>query len=430
MEIVHARCCGIDVHRMSLTACLITPEATGHATKEIRTFGTMTDQILSLHDWLAEAGCTHVAMESTGVYWKPVWNLLEEAFELLLVNAQHIKAVPGRKSDVKDCEWIADLLRHGLLRPSFVPALPQRELRDLTRYRSALVRDRTREINRLQKTLESCNIKLTSVVSQVTGVSAQAMLRELAAGNTDLEAIASLARGQLAKKAPQLIQALTGTIGPHQRFMVSHHLVHIDFLDEQIVQVSREIAERTDPFSRQLEILDSVPGIAQIGAEIFLAEVGWDMRRFPTAKHLASWAGLCPGSYESAGKRSSGRTRKGSPWLKTMLVEAAVAAGRTKDTPIAARYSRLAARRGRKRAAVAIAHHLLHLAYHLLTNDELYDPRLLPFDPEKTAPARGATTGSSPSTPRQYRHHSTERCLTTNREFHSSEAKRTQCRLR
>lgn len=380
MDVVYQYCCGIDVHQRSLTACLVTPGERGRPHKVIRAFGTMTDQLLELRNWLSDAGCTHVALESTGVYWKPVWNLLEDQFALLLVNAQHIKAVPGRKSDVKDCEWIADLLRHGLLRPSFIPDRPQREMRELTRYRSALIRERSREINRLHKTLEAANIKLTTVVSQVTGISAQAMLRELAAGNADLAAIAALAKGQLSKKQSQLVQALTGTVGAHQRFMLAQHLVHIDFLDAQIDQVGAEIAERMDPFARQLEILDSIPGIAQSGAEILLAEVGIDMTRFPTADHLASWAGLCPGSHESAGKRTSGRTRKGSPWLKSMLVEAAVAAGRTNGTQIAARFNRIAARRGRKRAAVAVAHHILVVAYHLLQTNELYDEALVRVD--------------------------------------------------
>lgn len=380
MDVVYQYCCGIDVHQRSLTACLVTPGERGRPHTVIRAFGTMTDQLLELRDWLSDAGCTHVALESTGVYWKPVWNLLEDQFALLLVNAQHIKAVPGRTSDVKDCEWIADLLRHGLLRPSFIPDRPQREMRELTRYRSALIRERSREINRLHKTVEAANIKLTTVVSQVTGISAQAMLRELAAGNADLAAIAALAKGQLSKKQSQLVQALTGTVGAHQRFMLAQHLVHIDFLDAQIDQVGAEIAERMDPFARQLEILDSIPGIAQSGAEILLAEVGIDMTRFPTADHLASWAGLCPGSHESAGKRTSGRTRKGSPWLKSMLVEAAVAAGRTNGTQIAARFNRIAARRGRKRAAVAVAHHILVVAYHLLQTNEFYDEALVRVD--------------------------------------------------
>jgi transposase len=383
MEVLYERCCGIDVHQKSLTACVVTPDVRGRPRKEIRTSGTMTDQILELGDWLAAMGVTHVAMESTGVYWKPVWNLLEDGFTLLLVNAQHSKAVPGRKSDVQDCEWLADLLRHGLLRSSFVPARPQRELRELTRYRSVLVQERSREINRLQKTLEAANIKLTAVLSQITGVSAQAMLRELAAGNTDLAAIAALAKGQLRHKQPQLRQALTGTVGHHQRFLVAQQLVHIDFLDAQIARVSAEIAERVAPFARHIEILDSIPGIAQTGAEIILAEVGPDMTRFPSAGHLARWAGLCPGSHESAGKRSSGKTRKGNPWLKSTLVEAAVAAGRTNGTQIAARFSRLAARRGRKRAAVAVAHHILGLIHYLLRTDQLYDESVICLDGER-----------------------------------------------
>lgn len=371
MQVLYERCCGIDIHKKSLTACLIRADGAGRSVKEIRTFTTMTADLLRLGDWLAEAGCTHIGLESTGVYWKPVWNLFEDRFSLRLANAQHIKAVPGRKSDVKDCEWIADLLRHGLLPASFVPERPQRELRELTRYRSSLVRDRSREVNRLQKTLEGANIKLASVVSEVTGVSARRMLAELIAGNDDVSAIAQLAKGQLRNKIAELEQALTGQFTAHQQFLVIQHLGHIDYLDAQIDQLSTQIAEQLHPFARALEILDSIPGIATWGAEVFLAEVGNDLSRFRTADHLASWAGLCPGSHESGGKRTSGRTRKGSPWLKVMLTEAAYAAGRS-NTSLGQRYHRLCARRGRKRATIAIAHQILVLAYHLLTHDECY----------------------------------------------------------
>lgn len=371
MQVLYERCCGIDIHKKSLTACLIRSAGAGRAAKEIRTFTTMTADLLRLGDWLAEAECTHIGLESTGVYWKPVWNLFEDRFTLRLANAQHIKAVPGRKSDVKDCEWIADLLRHGLLPASFVPERPQRELRELTRYRTSLVRDRSREVNRLQKTLEGANIKLASVVSEVTGVSARQMLAELIAGNDDVAAIAQLAKGQLRNKIAELEQALTGQFTAHQQFLVIQHLGHIDFLDAQIDQISTQIAERLRPFARSLEVLDSIPGIATWGAEVFLAEVGGDLSRFRSPQHLASWAGLCPGSHESGGKRTSGRTRKGSPWLKVMLTEAAYAAGRS-NTRLGERYHRLSARRGRKRATIAIAHQILVLACHLLTHDESY----------------------------------------------------------
>jgi transposase len=336
----------------------------------------MTDGLLALGDWLAAAGVTHVAMESTGVYWKPLWNLFEERFELLLVNAAHVKVVPGRKRDVGDAEWLAQLLRHGLLRPSFVPDRPQRELRELTRYRSSLVRERTAEVNRLQKTLEGANIKLASVVSDVTGVSARAMLAELVAGQEDAAALADLAVGQLRGKLPELERALTGRMSAHQRFLLAQQLAHIDFLDAQVDALSQEIAGRLAPFEAQVRLLDSLPGIARWSAEVILAEIGTDMGRFPSAGHLASWAGMCPGSHESAGKRQSGKTRKGSPWLRVTLTEAAYAAGRTKDTYVGERYRRLIARKGKKKAAIAVGRTILELCYQLLTTGAFYDDAL------------------------------------------------------
>jgi transposase len=374
MEVLYERCAGLDLHKRSVTACRLLPGAGGQPVKAIRTFGTMTADLLALGDWLAEGGVTHVAMESTGVFWKPIWNLLEDRFELLLVNAAHVKVVPGRKRDVGDAQWLAELLRHGLLRGSFVPDRPARELRELTRYRSALVRARTAELNRLQKTLEGANIKLASVVSDVTGVSARAMLGELVAGHEDAAALAELAMGQLRRKLPELEQALTGRMSAHQRFMISQHLAHIDGLDEQIAAVGAEITERLRPFEPQLAILDSIPGIGRWSAEVILAEIGPDMRRFPTAGHLASWAGMCPGHDESAGKRRSGKTRKGSPWLRVTLTEAAYAAGRGNGTYLAARYHRLLLRRGKKRAAVAVGRTILEVCHQLLTSGQLYDP--------------------------------------------------------
>ena len=367
MQVVYERCCGLDIHTRSLTACLVTPSADGRVHKEIRTFGTMTPDILALADWLAAAGCTHVAMESTGVYWKPIWNLLEGQFELLLVNAQHIKAVPGRKSDSKDCEWLADLLRHGLVRGSFVPDRELRELRELTRYRTSLVRERTAEVNRLHQTLEGANLKLAAVVTDLQGVSARAMLEQLVAGQTDPGALAALAKGRLRSKLRELEQALAGQFRAHQRFLVARQLAHIDFLDAQIAEVSAAIAARMRPFEELLMLLDSIPGVGRMLAEVILAEIGPEMARFPTARHLASWAGMCPGSHESGGKRRSGKTRKGSPWLRAALIEAAHAAGRTRETYLAAQYRRLAARRGKKRAAVAVGHSILVIAYHVLT---------------------------------------------------------------
>lgn len=387
MDVVHERCCGLDVHKQTVVACLLTPgsagtpEAKGRPVKEVQTFGTMTDDLLALSDWLAAAGCTHVVLESTGVYWKPVWNVLEGSFELLLVNAQHVKQVPGRKTDVKDAEWLADLLRHGLVRGSFVPDQPQRALRELTRYRTAKVRERTREVQRLQKTLEGANIKLASVATDVTGKSARAMLAALVVGDGDSggahdasapAALAELAEGRLREKLPQLERALTGRFGAHQRFLVAEHLAQLDFLNETIERLSGEVAERLRPFDAVLDQLDAIPGIGRWTAEVLLTELGTDMTRFPTAKHLASWAGMCPGNHESAGKRYSGRTRKGNGALRTTLVEAAHAARRKKDTYLAAQFRRLAARRGTKKAAVAVGHSILVIVYHLLRDGTAY----------------------------------------------------------
>jgi transposase len=362
----------LDVHQKTVVACLITPGPGGPPQKEIRTFGTMTADLLELADWLRAAACPVVAMEATGVYWKPLWNLLEAEFTLLLVNARHIKAVPGRKTDVKDCEWLADLLRHGLLRASFVPDRPQRELRELTRYRTALVRERAAEIQRLHKTLEGANLKLGSVTSKVLGVSAREMVDALLAGTTDPAALADLAQGKLRAKRPQLERALVGTPGLHQHFLLAHQLAHIDFLDETVEQVSTAIAERLRPFADALARLDGIPGVGQATAEVLLAEIGTDMRRFPTAGHLAAWAGMCPGNYESAGKRQKGKTRKGSKWLRTALLEAARAAARKKESYLAAQYHRLVPRLGKKKAAVAVGHSILRIVYYLLQRETTY----------------------------------------------------------
>jgi transposase len=340
--------------------------------QEVRSFGTMTDDLLHLADWLATNGVTHVAMESTGVYWKPVWNLLEDRFTLLLVNARHVKAVPGRKTDAKDCEWLADLLRHGLLRGSFVPDRPQRELRELTRYRTSLVQERSAEVNRLQKTLEGANIKLGDVATDIMGLSRRQMLAALAGGETDAAAMAQLAQGRLRDKLPELERALAGRVGPHQRFLLARQRAHIDFLDAAIAEVSAEIAARLRPCDAELVRLATIPGVGRRTAEVLVAEIGTDMRRFPSAAHLASWAGMCPGNDESAGKRRSGKTRKGSPWLRSTLIEAARAAGRSKGTYLAAQYHRLAARRGTKRAAVAVGHTILVIAYRLLSESDVY----------------------------------------------------------
>jgi transposase len=368
MEVINERCCGLDVHKKTVVACVITPQV-----QETRTFRTMTSGLLELADWLVEQGVTHAAMESTGVYWKPIYNLLEGLeLTLLVVNARHIKAVPGRKTDVKDAQWIADLLRHGLLRGSYIPDRPQRELRELVRYRRNLIRERSRVINRIQQVLEGANIKLSSVASDVVGVSGRAMLAELARGEADPEQLADLARGTLRNKRADLEQALRGLMGPHQRMLLQSQLRHLDFLAQEIAQLDREVAQRVDPFEAAIQLTDAIPGIGRRVAEEILAEIGVDMRRFPTEGHLSSWAKVCPGNNESAGKRKSGTTGQGNPWLRSTLVEAAWAAVRTKGSYLAAQYHRLAARRGAKRAILAVAHSILVIIYHLLRDGTTY----------------------------------------------------------
>jgi transposase len=373
----------LDVHKRTVVACLVTPRANGTPQKVIRTFDTMTADLLALADWLGASDCTHVALESTSAYCKPVWNVLEGSFALLLVNAQHVKQVPGRKTDVRDCEWLADLLRHGLLRASFVPDKPQRELREVLRYRTEKVRERSREVQRLEKTLEGANIKLSAVVTDLTGKSGRQILAALVTGangareteTTDpaqAAALADLAAGRLRAKLPALTKALEGRFGAHHRFLVAEHLTQIDGLEETIDRLSQEIAIRLQPVEAHLDQLDAIPGVGRRTAEVIVAEIGTDMARFPTAKHLASWAGLCPGNRESAGKRLSGRTRKGNTALRSALVEAAHAAGRTKGTYLAAQFRRLSARRGAKKAAVAVGHSILVIAYHLLRDGTVY----------------------------------------------------------
>jgi transposase len=372
MDVIYTHCCGLDIHKKSVVACLITSEPGQQSAKETRTFRTMTADLLALADWLSAMGCTHVAMESTGQYWRPIYNLLEELFELLLINAQHIKAVPGRKTDVKDAEWIAELLRYGLLRGSFVPSRPQRQLRDLTRYRSNLVQERARTLNRLQNVLEDANIKLASVVSDIGGVSARSMLEALMAGERDVTVLSALARGRMRSKRSALEDALRGRFMPYHSFLLTEHLSHLDYLDEAIDRVSTLIEQHVADEQEVISRLDTIPGVGQRAAEMLLAEIGTDMCRFPTAKHLASWAGMCPGHNESAGKRRSGKTRKGSRWLRQILVEMAHAAAKTKGTYLAAQYRRLAARRGKKRALIAVGHTLLVIAYTMLKRRQPY----------------------------------------------------------
>jgi transposase len=344
----------------------------GAILRHARRFGTTTAELLALADGLATLGVTHVALESTGVSWKPVYHLLEGRFELLLVNAQHIKRVPGRKTDVKDAEWIAQLLPHGLLQPSFIPPPPIRELRDLTRQRTQLVRQRATAANRIQKVLEDANVKLAGVATDVLGVSGRAMIRALIAGQDDPAELAELARRRLRRKLPELRAALQGRVSEHHRFLLRHLMSHLDALEGLITELNLRIAAVVPPFAEAVERLKTIPGIDQRTAEGLVAEVGTDMGRFPTAGHLASWAGLCPGNHESAGKHRSGRTTKGDRWLRRVLTQAAWAASHTKGTYLSAQYHRLAARRGKKRAVVALGHTLLVIAYHVLKDQATY----------------------------------------------------------
>jgi len=372
MEVLYRCCCGLDVHAQTVVACLIKD-----GKKQTRTFATMTDELLVLLDWLSSEGCTHVAIESTGVYWKPVFNLLEGVLEVVLVNARHVKAVPGRKTDVRDCEWLADLLRHGLLKASFIPPLEIRELRELTRYRQTLVREQASVANRVQRIIESGNIKLGQVASNALGVSGRLMLRALCEGETDGAKLAALARGQLKKKESELQRALTGRLSPAQRFVLRELLDRYDELEAAFSraseQLKREVAKCDDPFvSEAVELLQTIPGVGLRVAEVIVSEIGVDMRRFPSDGHLASWAGVCPGSNESGGKRRSGRTTKGSIYLRNALVQAAWAATHTKETYLAAQYKRLVKHKGKNRALVAVGHSILVIIYHVLLRKESY----------------------------------------------------------
>ncbi len=366
METLYSCCAGLDVHKDTVEACIRRVSAAGQVRKQVQTFGTMTVHLLALADWLVAEGVTHAAMESTGVYWKPVFNLLEGRVQVILVNAQHIKQVPGRKTDVKDCEWLAQLLQHGLLKASFVPPQPTRELRDLTRQRTQLVRQAATVANRIQKVLEDANIKLGSVASDVLGESGRDMLRALIAGETDPEKLAELARKRLRVKIPALRLALQGRVTDHHRFLLQLQLDQLRSLEELMRRVSGRVEEALVPFGEVLEHLQTIPGISQRVAETVLAEIGTRMEQFPTVAHLASWAGMCPGNDQSAGKRRSGRATKGSRWLRGMLVQAAWAASHTKESYLSAQYRRLARRKGRKRALLAVGHTLLVIGYHVL----------------------------------------------------------------
>jgi transposase len=405
MDVVFLRCAGLDVHKKSITVCRIVPDPTGQEAEgiaELRTFGTMTRDLLALADWLTEASITHVAMESTGEYWKPVYNLLEGTMTVFLVNAAHVKNVPGRKTDKADARWLAKLMRFGLLQASFIPPKGQRDLRDLTRYRTKLVQERVREVNRVQGVLERANIKLASVIADIMGVSGRAMLEALIAGRAEPATMADLAKRRMRSKIPLLEQALTGVVRDHHRQLLAMQLAHIDFLDEQIEALNAAItaslrvlsadeppseamppcaaARHTPPpegvpvltFTHAIELLDTIPGVDQRGAEVIVAEIGIDMARFETAPRLAAWAGVAPGNDESAGKQRSGKTRKGNRSLRAVLTQLAHAAVRTKGTYLSALYHRLAARRGKQRAIIAVAHSIMRSVFHMLSRQEPY----------------------------------------------------------
>jgi len=372
MEQLIERCAGLDVHKDTVVVCVRLTEEGGKTVQEIQTFGTTTPDLLALRDWLESIDVTHVAMESTGVYWKPVYYLLEDVFTVLLVNAAHIKNVPGRKTDVTDCAWIAQLLAHGLLRGSFVPEKPIRDLRDLTRHRKILIQERSREANRLHKALQDSGIKLSSVATNILGVSGRAMIDALVEGTADPTALSELAKGKLKKKLPALQKALTGRFRSHHAFLVSRILAHLDYLEDEIEAFSQKIEEEIHPFDEAVALLDTIPRVNRRTAEVLIAEIGPDMTRFPSARHLASWAGLCPGNNESAGKHKSGKTRKGDRWLRITLTESALAAVRDKDSALSAQYRRIMRHRGHKKAIVAVAHSILCISYHILSDRRPY----------------------------------------------------------
>jgi transposase len=375
METIVERPAALDVHKASVMACVRVPAAGGGRDEHVERFATTVQGLLTLADWLEAHGVTQVAMEATGVYWKPVWAVLEDRFACMLVNARHVKQVPGRKTDVLDAQWLCRLLEAGLLKPSLVPPKPIRTLRNLTRYRKSNIRDRQREANRLHKLLEDTGIKLDCVATDLLGRSGRAMLDALVSGTTDPHVLADLARGQLRRKIPALREALAGRFDSEHALVVGQILAHIDFLDESIERLSAAIEEQVAPFAAAVDLLCTIPGVQRRAAEVIIAETGGDMTAFATAGHLASWAGVCPGNDESAGKRRSGRTRKGSKWLRGTLIEAARAAARTRDTYLAAQYHRVRARRGANKASLAVAHSLLVAVWHMLQTGETYlDP--------------------------------------------------------
>lgn len=372
MEPIYRCCAGLDVHLKTVAVCLRHIDESGNVRRTVRTFPTMTRSLLAMGDWLSVEGVTHVAMESTGVYWKPIYNLLEDRFEILLVNAKHVKNVPGRKTDVKDCEWLAQLLQCGLLRGSFVPPRPQRELRDLTRMRTQLTREASAVAARIHKVLEDANIKLGTVATDILGVSGRDMITALIEGESDPQKVANLARRKLRKKIPELQLALEGRVTDHHRFMLKSLMNHLAYLENQVEHFSTRIEESSRPFETAITALMPMPGFDKVSAQNVIAEIGPDMTRFPNSAHLCSWSKICPGNNESAGKRRSGHTGKGNPWLRAALTQVAWAASHTKNSYFRAQYYRLAGRRGKKRALIAVAHSILTAAYHTIKNGKPY----------------------------------------------------------
>lgn len=372
MEVMIPRCCGIDVHKSTLVACLLLTKPNGQTGKTVKTFSTMTADLIALKDWLEANECTHAAIESTGVYWKPVFNILEGSVKVILANARDIKNVPGHKTDVKDCEWIADLLRFGLIKASFIPPEPIRQLRDLTRYRTKLGQEMTAEKNRVQKVLEDANIKLSSVATDIFGVSGREMLGALIKGESTPEEIANLARKKLRKKIPELVEAVKGNVCEHHRYLISMSLRHLESLAELISDLNERIDAAMEPYRKQESQLSTITGVDKKSAQCMIAELGVDMSQFPTAGHVSSWAGICPGNNESAGKRRSGKINKGNGWLMPILIQVAHAAARARNTYLKDKYHRIAARRGNKRAAVAVGHKILIFAYYILKNGVTY----------------------------------------------------------
>jgi transposase len=372
MELLHSHCAGLDVHKDSVVACA-RHMVNGKVATEVKSFQTTTHELMELSDWLSSQGVTHIAMEATGVYWKPVWHILSDGeFELVLANAAHVKNLPGRKTDVNDATWLADLMAHGLIRASFVPDDPTQQMRDLLRTRKQFVRERSSHTLRIQKTLEDANIKLDSVITDIVGLSGRRMIEALIAGQTDPEALAALAHRRIHATSAELEAALRGRVTAHHRFMLQLHLDHLDAVNAAIARIDKEVDGNVEPFRVAVEMLTTIPGVSSLAAEVMVSEIGIDMSRFKTEGHLISWAGLCPKNDESAGKRRSNRMKQGAPWLKTMLIQCAWAASRTKGSYLQAQYLRIRSRRGPKKAIGAVAASMLTATYHMLKDGTLY----------------------------------------------------------